>query len=253
MERAKIANSSLCCKYIDDALSLIRTNRYLEWDINFLPFSLNNKRMSYVRDVIKEYGDVRFHLPYGFWDLGINDETVFSNSYRYYCRLFAAIESLDLSVAVLHIGAATGSDEETAIKGLKQLVPIAKQHGVKLCLETLIHGLSSDMDFIKRCMEIDGLYLCLDTGHVEVLRRQKGDCIYDAIASIKDKILHAHVYDYEDDNMNHVPFTSESIKTNVWLPLLLSTDCKWFTMELDFQEDQDRQKMMVEEYLRNMR
>lgn len=75
------------------------------------------------------------------------------------------------------------------------------------------------------------------------------DSILEDIASIKDKIIHAHVYDYEDDNMNHVPFTAESIKTNVWLPLLRTTNCKWYTMELDFQDDQDRQKKLVEEYL----
>ncbi len=247
----KVALFSAPCKYIDDVLALVKRDGYVEWDLNTLPFSLSTKRMAYVRDFIKEHGDVRFHLPYGFWDLGVNDDVIYTDSYNYYCRLFSAIESLGLSVAVLHIGSAAGSDEETALKGLKQLVPIAQKHGVKLCLETLIHGLSSDMKFIKRCMEIDGLYLCLDTGHVEVLRRERGNSVYEDIASIKDKILHAHVYDYEDENMNHVPFTPESIKTNVWLPLLQTTNCKWYTMELDFQDDQDRQKKMVEEYLHN--
>ena len=116
-------------------------------------------------------------------------------------------------------------------------------------METLIHGLSSDMKFIKRCMEIEGLYICLDTGHVEVLRRERGDSVLKDIASIKDRIIHAHVYDYEDEKMNHIPFTAESIKTNVWLPLLQTTNCTWYTMELDLQDDQDRQKKIVEDYL----
>lgn len=245
----RLALFSAPCKYIDDVLALVKRDRFVEWDLNTLPFSLSTKRMAYVRDFIKEHGEVRFHLPYGFWDLGVKDETIFRDSYNYYCRLFSAIESLEASIAVIHIGSAAGSDEETSLNGLTKLVAEAKKHNVKLCIENLIHGLSSDMLFIKRCMQIDGLYLCLDTGHAEALRRQYGEQIYKDILSIKDKILHAHVYDFEDDNMNHVPFTIDTVKTNVWLPLLATTTCDWYTMELDFQNDQDNQKALLTEYL----
>ncbi len=207
--------------------------------------------MEYVRDTIKANGLVRFHLPYGFWDLGVNDEMISTDSFNYYCRLFSAIRLLEAEVAVIHIGSAAGSDEATAIAGLKKLVPIAKANGIKLCLENLIHGLSSNMDFIKRCLEINGVYMCLDTGHAECLRRQKGDKIIEDILSVKDKIIHAHVYDYEDENMNHVPFTEETIKNNVWLPLLANTPCEWYTMELDFKQDQDNQIELLKKYLVN--
>lgn len=245
----RLALFSAPCKYIDDALALIKRDKFLEWDLNTMPFSLSLKRMAYVRDFINEYGDVRFHLPYGFWDLGVKDSTIANDSYNYYCRLFETINFLEKSVAVIHIGSATGSDEESSINGLTKLVDQAKKYGVKLCIENLIHGLSSDISFIKSCLQIDGLFFCLDTGHAEFLRRKNGEKIYDDIFSLKDKILHAHVYDVEDDNMNHVPFTVETIKINKWIPLLDSTSCDWYTMELDFQNDQDTQKAIMEKYL----
>ena len=244
-----LALFSAPCKYIDDVLALVKRDQFVEWDLNTLPFSLSTKRMAYVRDFIKEHGEVRFHLPYGFWDLGVNDEIIFQDSFRYYCRLFSTIEFLESSVAVIHIGTAAGSDKETSIRGLTRLVAEAKNHNVKLCVENLIHGLSSDMTFLKRCLEIDGIYFCLDTGHAEFLRRRNGEKIFEDIFSVKEKILHAHVYDVEDDNMNHVPFTDVTLKSNVWLPLLSASNCAWYTMELDLQSDQDNQKMLLEKYI----
>jgi len=249
----RLALFSAPCKYIDDALALVKRVRFLEWDLNTMPFSLSMKRMAYVRDFIKEHGEVRFHLPYGFWDLGVQDAIIATDSFNYYCRLFAMIKFLEANVAVVHIGSAAGSDEETSIAGLVRLVAEAQKYDVKLCIENLIHGLSSDMTFIKRCLQIDGLYFCLDTGHAEFLRRKNGEQVYNDILSVKDKILHAHVYDVEDENMNHVPFTNETVATNIWLPLLAGTNCNWYTMELDFQDDQDRQKIILEEYLRTHR
>lgn len=245
----KVALFSAPCKYIDDVLALVKRDTYVEWDLNTLPFSLSTKRMQYVRDYIKENGEVRFHLPYGFWDLGVNDQTISRDSFNYYCRLFTSIESLGASIAVMHIGASAGSDEETSIKGLTELAEVAKSHNIKLCIENLIHGLPSNISFIKKCLQIDGIYFCLDTGHAESLRRENGESIYKEISSIKDKIIHAHVYDVEDENMNHVPFTADTIKNNVWLPLLSTSPCEWYTMELDFQKDQDNQKELILEYL----
>ncbi len=245
----RLALFSAPCKYIDDALALIKRDKFLEWDLNTLPFSLSLKRMAYVRDFINDHGDVRFHLPYGFWDLGVNNPIIATDSYNYYCRLFEMINYLEKSVAVMHIGSATGSDEESSIKGLTKLADQAKKFHIKLCIENLIHGLSKDMSFIKQCLEIEGLYFCLDTGHAELLRRKNGDKIFDDIYSLKAKIIHAHVYDIEDENMNHVPFTEKTIKSNKWLPLLENTTCDWYTMELDLQRDQDEQKALLEKYL----
>lgn len=248
--KTKVALFSAPCKYIDDVLALVKRDKYVEWDLNTLPFSLSTKRMTYVRDFINEYGEVRFHLPYGFWDLGVNDEVISRDSFNYYCRLFDTMEFLGVSIAVIHIGSAAGSDEGTALNGLKMLVKEAQKRNVKLCVENLIHGLSSNMEFIKKCLDIDGIYMCLDTGHAEFLRRRDGNSIYEEIAAVKDKILHAHVYDVEDANMNHVPFTVQTIKNNVWLPLLKGTPCEWYTMELDFQKDQDAQQAMISDYLK---
>lgn len=248
-QEKKLASFSAPCKYIDDALALIKQDHFLEWDLNTLPFSLNTKRMSYVRDFIKAHGEVRFHLPHGFWDLGVQDENVTSDSYNYYCRLFRMIKFLEASVVVIHVGAASDSDEETAIAGITKLVDEAQKYNVKLCIENLIHGLPSDMSFVKRCLQIEGLYFCLDIGHAECLRRKNGNQIYNDILSVKDKILHAHVYDVEDDTMNHIPFTNETLKTNLWLPLLDSAPCNWYTMELETQNDQNHQKKLLKDYL----
>lgn len=246
----KLANSSWCCKNIDDALALVKANRHLEWDLNTLPFSLNVKRMTYVRDFIKDNGEVRFHLPHSFWDIGVSIKNISENSFEYYCRLFEMIKFLNAKYVVLHIGAATGSDEETSLKNLLKLAKCANDNGVMICVENLVYGLPSDMTFIKKCLEIPYVNMCLDIGHAERICRKQGEDVFNMISSFKDKILHAHVYHFEDENLNHKLFTAETISDNKWLKLLQNTPCEWYTMELDFKEEQEIQRILVENFLK---
>ena len=249
MTNKHLAFCSIPCKYIDEALALVKTSGYLEWDLNTLPFSLDIKRMTYVRDFIRDNGEVRFHLPHAFWDIGVKDSEVLENSFGYYCRLFETIKFLNGQYAVLHIGAATGSDEETALKNLSKLAEYANDNGVKLCVENLINGLSADTEFLKKCLKIPHVNLCLDTGHAESVYRKRGEDVLKMISSFKDKILHAHVYHYEDEKMNHIPFTGGTIKNYKWFEILQDSPCEWYTMELDSKDDQDRQKKLVENHL----
>lgn len=247
----KLANSTWCCNNIDDALNLVKTHKYLEWDLNTLPFSLNVRRMTYARDFIQDNGEVRFHLPHSFWDIGAKDSNIVENSIGYYRRLFEMIKFLNAQYAVIHIGAATVSDEDIALDNLCKLAKYANDIGVSLCVENLIHGLSSDMKFIKKCLAIPYVNMCLDTGHAECICRENGEEVFKMISSFKDKIIHAHVYHYENESMNHIPFTEEPIKGSRWLNLLQESPCEWYTMELDLQKDQDYQKILLEEYIRN--
>ena len=246
----KIAHSTWCCNNIDDALAIIKKEKYLEWDLDTLPFSLNQRRMSYVRDFIRDNGEVRFHLPHSFWDIGINDKSIWSSSLEYYGRLFDTISFLNAHYAVIHLGAFDGYNEDIALENLAYIAQRANDCDINLCVENLIHGLTSDMSFVKKCLTVPHVNMCLDTGHAEVLRRKNGDVVLENIASVKNKIVHAHIYDYENDSLNHIPFTQQSITTNVWLPLLQTTGCSWYTMEVDFRDEQDGQKKLVEQYLR---
>ena len=248
----KLANSSWCCKYIDDALDLVKANGYLEWDLNTLPFSLNIQRMTYVRDFIKDNGEVRFHLPNSFWDIGAKDKNVSEDSFGYYCRLFEMIKFLNAQYAVLHIGATADADEDICFENLLKLAKRANDNGVNLCVENLIHGLSSDMAFIKKCLEIPLVNMCLDTGHAECVCRKKGEEVFKLISSFKDKILHAHVYHFEDENINHIPFIEETIQGNKWLNLLQESPCEWYTTELELKKDQESQKFLVKNHIKKL-
>lgn len=247
----KIAFSSLSVKYINEISLLLTENKYVEWDINWTPISLSENRMNNIKSILQKSGEVRFHLPYGFWDIADMDELVWSNTHSYYLRLFSSIRHIGSNTAVLHIGNTLNTNPQLAIKKLTDLALEAKMYNVSLCLENLTHGLSSDMSFLKECMEIENVYFCLDIGHAEYMRRKFGNKIFDDICQIKDKILHAHVYAYEDDNMNHIPFTETSLENNIWFPFLLDTKCDWYTMELDKIQDQIDQKKLIESFLAN--
>ena len=247
----KLAFFSTPCNYIDDVLTVVKEEKYVEWNLNTIPFSIDMKRMTDVRDLISKYGEVRYHLPYSFWDLGSSNITISNDSHSYYCRLFEMINFLGSDVAVIHIGYSMDANAEMSLKRLENLAKESEKYNIKLCVENLVKGPSSDISFIKKCLDIDNVYFCLDIGHAEFLKKKGKNNIYEEISSIKDKIIHAHVYYVEDSNMNHVPFNKKTILNNKWIDLLCDTDCTWYTMELDSKKDQGSQKRLLEDYLKH--
>lgn len=248
----KLANSSLCCKYIDDVTMLGRLNdsNSIEWDLNFIPPTLSRYRQKIIRETIAQTPiEVRYHLPYSFIEIAHPDNDIRMMSMLALQEYIKFIAQLDGHLAVLHIGYNEGSQASIALDSLSYLAHFAEQFEVQLCVENLVQGLTCDESFLAKALSVPNVAFCLDIGHADVVMR-KNESFTDFLRANIDKVSHAHCYKTEDINYNHIPFSSlDEIKQSQVFSLLLQSKCSWLTMELERLEEQNRQAQLLRAYL----
>lgn len=248
----KLANSSLCCKYIDDVLMLASQNNFnaIEWDLNYIPPTLSRYRQHTIGETIKQKSiEVRYHLPYSYIEIAHQDDDIRMMSMFTLRQYINFIAQLNGHFAVLHVGYNEGSRANIALDSLKSLADYGERLGVQLCVENLIKGLTTDAHFLGDALEISNVAFCLDTGHADVITSKDSDFFNILYANV-GKIYHAHCYKTEDNYYNHIPFSSlDEVKQSRVFSLLLQSECSWLTMELDRQEDQDWQIQILQTYL----
>lgn len=243
-----IAYSSLCCRYIDDILERALKNPYraIEWDLNFIPPILSGLRLSSIIDIISNcHIKIRYHLPYSFIEISHEDKKIKNFSVLTIKNYLNFISKLNGEYAILHVGYNDGSNTEVAYSAIAEVAKYAKGLGINICIENLIKGLTTDVNFLMNALEIDNVYFCLDTGHADVVSRT--DKYYmEKIFCIMNFCKHAHIYKTEDNYQNHIPFSDVlEIEKSIILENLFSSDCNWYTMELDSIENQIKQSGMI--------
>lgn len=248
----KLANSSLCCKYIDDVITLASQNEFsaIEWDLNFIPPTLSKHRQYIISEMIEQTAiEVRYHLPYSYIEIAHQDDDIRTMSMFTLQQYINFIAQLNGHYAILHIGYNEESQASIALDSLNSLAGYSERLGVQLCVENLIKGLTTDECFLNDALSVPNVAFCLDTGHADVIIKKNNKFFYGLDANIS-KIYHAHCYKTEDNYYNHLPFSSidEVEKSQVFL-LLLKSECSWLTMELDQQNDQNLQMRILKNYL----
>lgn len=111
------------------------------------------------------------------------------------------------------------AEHNTNLEYFKSLIPMLKQHKVKVCVENLyggfagriLEGTCADPEeasrYVDRLNEYAGEELfgiCVDLGHLQLVKRD----VYEYITKIGNrlKILHIHENDGEGD-LHHMPYT----------------------------------------------
>lgn len=246
-----IANSSLACNYIDDIINLAIKNsdKATEWDLNFIPSCLNEQRIDGIKQKIREHNlDIRYHLPYSYVELSHNENTIREFSLTVMKRNLKFINCLGGKTAIVHIGNNGQCSKVLALNSLSNIAEYADRLGIEICVENLIGGLTTDISFIKCCLKINNVYLCLDTGHAKYVLKDNKNYVSD-ILKFTSHIHHAHIYNYEDKDYNHHAFDEKSIKDNILLKELIQHNCAWMTMELDNIVDQNTQIELIKELI----
>lgn len=245
----KIAFSSLSCKYIDEIFLLAKDNSFkaIEWDMNFIPPTLSQRRLEYIQGYIRDENiHICAHLPYSYIEIAHDDFEFQKYSISVIKEYLKFVSKLESNHAIIHVGTCESSTSSIALRNLEVLSEFASELGIKLCLENLIYGLTSDSNFLCEALKIDNLFFCLDTGHCNVVSKHNTTYIQ-SIKTIMNKCVHSHVYKTEDECYNHIPFNSiTEIKNSNIMNMLLQSGCNWFTMELDSAEAQLNQESMLE-------
>lgn len=246
-----IAKSSLCVKYLDNVLSIAQndTHRAIEWDLNYIPPTLSivrKKRL--ISTIIKNKLKIRYHLPYSFVEIGHSDSSIREFSILVTKQYLDFIHSIQGAFAVIHIGYYEDCTMQKCLAGLQEVAYYAKQLGITLCIENLMQGITTNIEYLVEMLLIDNVFLCLDTGHAYMVN-QTNDKYILGLLSMMAKIKHSHVYFSEDSSYNHIPFSKETLYNSKIMQALAKSQCDWFTMELDNFEEQELQKSILVPFL----
>ncbi len=115
---------------------------------------------------------------------------------------------------------------------MKTISTYAKQLQIAICVENLTKGVTTELDNLEALLSIENVFLCLDTGHADVVEKMHpGFCA--KLISIVDSAIHSHIYYSEDKYYNHIPFDTNNIHSSALVDALIDSRCSWFTMELD--------------------
>lgn len=244
----RYAYSSLCCKYIDDifAIALCNPNKAIEWDLNFIPPTLNTERQSYLLKQLSSNSiEIRYHLPYSYVEIAHNNRIIADYSVEVIKRNLDFICRLGGDTAILHVGSVNESDISVALKNLKVIATYASQKGIRICVENLPHGLTTVPKNLLMMLKIQNVYFCFDTGHAQKIFHNNAD-LYFSLLKMMPYCIHSHIYKTEDDFYNHIPFASyKEYEDSIFVKLLSQSNCTWYTMELDKQSEQQKQYKII--------
>lgn len=181
---------------------------------------------------------VRFHCRFFEYELGNAGPEKAEEAFQLHSRVVDAVAGLGEPVITVHLNLVPGIpfDSQRAVENLTRLVEQGRKLGITVCLENLRRGAMSDPDNVLSWAEASGAGITLDVGHAvssELVKEGK-TTVPGIVDLFRGRLYEVHMYGKEEDR--HYPVEDmDSMKPVV--DRLLSTDCTWWTIELDSYEE----------------
>jgi sugar phosphate isomerase/epimerase len=213
------------------------------------------KRQSFITWMKRQNGiDIRYHCAIIGMEFAHVDPDVAKHALETYKALIQIISEVGGRFITVHIGLQQPSGEllswKSAMDNLHRLVEFGEKYGVKVCLENLIYGWTSQPDRFKELIVQSGAGVTFDIGHVYCCEAVKtGKSAYsDFIDSVKDRVFNAHIYHSEPPGVGHVPpRTLEDILPR--LELLMDAKCYWWVIELPNSRETLHTNSLLQDFL----
>lgn len=204
-------------------------------------------------DALRREGlPVRYHLPLYGHGFSSADSDEASIAERAVSRLIGFVSDCGGSHLTVHAALPSGSREDDRFQRtaerLARLVDTGACSGVRICLENLRWGDTSDPFSFLALVESAGAGVTLDIGHAS--SSEAADLGFGAERFVKlmsPRIETAHVYEYEDHDGHHAPLGLEPMAHT--LRALCETGCDWWTIELHDRDEAARACRLVRDFL----
>lgn len=193
---------------------------------------------------------VRFHFAFKDYEIGRSNREAADSAVSAHISAIEAIHGLGEQVATIHISLDrnTPLDYCRVVDNLGTLAVRAKNLGITLCLENLRDGPTSDPEQLVSWACAADVMITLDIGHAASCALvQRGELsLLDFVEITADRLVEAHVYSSESDR--HYPIQNiEQIQPAI--DRLLTTECKWWTIELDDYEEALSTRSLLLDYI----
>ena len=198
--------------------------------------------------------EVRYHCPFYQLDLGHDDPKEARTAALVFQRIIRLVSKVQGRFLTIHIGLGHDSTEplswEATINNLRNLVQYGAQRRVKVCLENLAWGWTSNPQLFEKLIRGSGAAVTFDIGHAQCCESVRSQYYHveDFVTPHPDHVLNAHVYHQEISGLGHAPPDQlQDIKDR--LDILQNIGCPWWTLEVRDKVGVLKTKRMVDQYL----
>ena len=193
---------------------------------------------------------VRYHGYFPGYEIGHSLADEARTALELHCRALDAVRGMGEQVMTVHVGLELGIplDHGRVVENLTRLVNYAGSRGITISLENLRRGPTSHPETLIAWAQRSGAGITLDVGHAVSSRVvcDGGLAVPEIIDMIGDRLTEVHLYERETDR-HHAP-RDMAILGPIVEKLSLS-GCRWWTIELDDDDDILLTRKLVCNYL----
>jgi sugar phosphate isomerase/epimerase len=193
---------------------------------------------------------VRYHGFFPAHEFAHRDPDRAEAGLRVHLAALEAMAGRGQPVITFHVGLRQPDqiDPGRAVENLSRLVEYARAWGITVCLENLRTGPTSQAQTVAGWARASGAMITFDVGHaLSSAPVQRGELSpLDFLDLVADRLRHVHIYERETDR--HYPPQDMTILAPI-VDRLLSTPCRWWTIELDDQAEALATRSLLLAYL----
>ncbi len=221
-----------------------------------IEYSLNPKALdqlpAHLDPLLDRSVPVRYHGFFPRFEFGHADANVAERGTLLHLRALEALCGRGEQVITLHVGLDRQAplDAGRVVANLSRLVERGQELGVTVCLENLRRGPTSDPETVLEWARASGAMITLDVGHATSCRRvMDGELTaLDVVEKFADRLWEVHMYEREADR--HYPPQDMCVLGPI-VDRLLSTACRWWTVELNNYDEALLTRRLLLNYLQN--
>lgn len=194
---------------------------------------------------------VRFHTRYPAWEIGNADHSKAEEALEKHLCTIDFIHKLGEPVLTVHIGLNPFIELDFLIAetNLSRLVEYAERKGIKVCVENLRRGASSNPENILTWAEASGAGITLDVGHAVScdLVRQGVYNVNEIAEMFAPKLEEVHIYAKEDESRHHP--VKDIYPLAPVINCLLEKKVPWWTVELKDVGEAQSTRNILKDYI----
>lgn len=197
---------------------------------------------------------VRHHGYFPGREIGHRDPKRAEEAVQFHLRAMAAIRGIGEPVMTVHVGLDPFAplDHCRVVENLSRLCLFGKRMGIRISLENLRRGPTSNPEILLQWAGLAGASVTLDVGHAvssQCVRRGEISVVR-IIEMVEHRLMEVHMYESETDR--HWPPRNMAVLGPI-VDRLADTGCRWWTIELDSPHDLLHTRKLLDDHLRRDR
>ncbi len=199
---------------------------------------------------ISEGTRIRHHGYFPGYEIGDNRSEKAEEAMQLHFLALDSIKGIGEQNITVHVGlmADIELNHTHVVRNLRRLVEYGRYHGITVSLENLRFGPTSYPETVLEWTQKTGAKITMDIGHAVSCPLVKNNemSVPQIVDLFSQDLVEVHFYESETDR-HHAPQDMSLLGPIV--DRLLSTECTWWTIELDAHEEILRTRDLISDYL----